>query len=777
MTGSNMKRMGVLLVTVSMAAIMFGVPSFFGLPLGEAPSGGVRVSQPDTANDIEKEPDGRDPSQNEAQQELTSEEPAVRHAASVGSRPPELAATRAVSHPMGHDVNTLSDGGGSFTLEFVNHTTQFSDPHVVAVIAAPPYVAGLNQEGAATGYGRSLSMSTTVGGEVGVHWGGAVGVGAELNVFGIGVGAEVKVAVENEMIASFAATQSATIGVAYTCEEEDYVIYNSMLYDVYMYRITDHYDPAMVNESVTIVNPTSEEPETHIKTLEAYNALESKPFPIGPETFHHEPGKPDTYKNVWGKNAIMNRYGKVWDPLEHVTLQAGWEAPLEQVQQGKGSTTSTIDLGQEMETGVSYSMKMTTTVGVKVAVVQGEAFAGVSVGVSASASVGRNMVFEGSVPWIEKEIDWKEYRYSYGMFVYNYKRPDGHSYQVVDYYVKGYKSQKWPEAPDELEGYWDFEMKNPTMLIDASGKSVHGDLNGPTFTRGRLGDNALHFDGVDDSLVIRCPFPSTDYTFSMWINSSEPDGGLMMVPNMYNWTMGPLIHTWAPRSIIYKRDVLVDRNLILDESNLTHRVMYERSLSSPKGEWITANRSISVGQWHNVVVTVEKGVGQRIYLDGLLVAEGTTDESAVWDTYDDHREYFEAPYTRFLVVGVSYISGDEYDFFNGTIDEMVLFRKVLNDSEIRDLKMGIRPLAEPNESPDDGYGRDADEGFLDDLSDGMGFPWWIPVVVVAVIVIVVIALMKRRKNTPKESGSKNKGSKKNVSKKDGGGKCGKGKNK
>jgi len=275
---------------------------------------------------------------------------------------------------------------------------------------------------------------------------------------------------------------------------------------------------------------------------------------------------------------------------------------------------------------------------------------------------------------------------------------------------------------------------------------------------------------VDDSLVIRCPFPSTDYTFSMWINSSESNGGLMMVPNIYNWTMGPLIHTWAPRSIIYKRDVVVDRNLVLDESNLTHRVMYERSLSSPKGEWITANRSVTVGQWHNVVVTVEKGVGQKIYLDGVLVAEGTTDESAVWDSYPDHRQYYEAPFTRFLVVGVSYISGDEYDFFNGTIDEMVLFRKVLNDSEIHDLKMGIRPVEEPKDYPDEVS--DEDDGFFEDVTDTIGFPWWIPVVIVAVIVIVVIVLVRRRKANTKVSGSK-----KSCTKKDGGGKGGKGKNK
>ena len=52
-----------------------------------------------------------------------------------------------------------------------------------------------------------------------------------------------------------------------------------------------------------------------------------------------------------------------------------------------------------------------------------------------------------------------------------------------------------------LVGYWNFDEGTGTTAADSSGSGNNGTLvNGSTWTAGKVGNGALQFDGVDDSV-------------------------------------------------------------------------------------------------------------------------------------------------------------------------------------------------------------------------------------------------------------------------------------
>ena len=67
---------------------------------------------------------------------------------------------------------------------------------------------------------------------------------------------------------------------------------------------------------------------------------------------------------------------------------------------------------------------------------------------------------------------------------------------------------------------------------------------------------------------------------------------------------------------------------------------------------------VPVGEWSHIVAVFEASSHLRIYLDGKLVTETTVD---VPDSLDMN----DSP----LLIGTSYSTGEDRNFFNGTVDE------------------------------------------------------------------------------------------------------------
>lgn len=132
--------------------------------------------------------------------------------------------------------------------------------------------------------------------------------------------------------------------------------------------------------------------------------------------------------------------------------------------------------------------------------------------------------------------------------------------------------------------------------------------------------------------------PETDYTFELDFKTTEPYTGISSVRD------GDLGGSH-------------DRNLYLEEGEIFHRLYSSDEIISSTGQ------NYADGQWHHVAVVVESGVGQKIYVDGILVASGIIDRSDFdWDN----------------TINIGFAN----DWFNGSIDNVRLWDVVRTPSEI-----------------------------------------------------------------------------------------------
>ena len=195
-----------------------------------------------------------------------------------------------------------------------------------------------------------------------------------------------------------------------------------------------------------------------------------------------------------------------------------------------------------------------------------------------------------------------------------------------------------------LVGHWAFEEGSGTLAVDSSGLGYDGTLLGaPTWTAGQSGQG-LAFDGVDDAVSFGAA-PALDsmaqVTLSAWVQHSASGG-------------------W--RSIIDKRDVGNDGYdlYITGGSRLFMRI---------NDQTLTGNTVIADGSWHHVV-GVYDGNEMVLYVDG--VPDGSRTIGA------KHLETW-----RTLRIGENWELGNS--FFGGSMDEVRIYDRALNASEVVEL--------------------------------------------------------------------------------------------
>jgi uncharacterized protein (DUF2141 family) len=150
---------------------------------------------------------------------------------------------------------------------------------------------------------------------------------------------------------------------------------------------------------------------------------------------------------------------------------------------------------------------------------------------------------------------------------------------------------------------------------------------------------ALEFDGIDDYVQISIDSPQTDYTYELFFKTADQNAPISSVrhPSLGSAT---------------------DRNLYLETGNIFHR-LYNTEVIGSTGQ------NYADDTWHHVAVVVESGVGQRIYMDGELVALGVKDSSDFdWDTSLD----------------LGYDDG----YFEGKIEEVRLWNIIRTETQIRE---------------------------------------------------------------------------------------------
>ena len=218
------------------------------------------------------------------------------------------------------------------------------------------------------------------------------------------------------------------------------------------------------------------------------------------------------------------------------------------------------------------------------------------------------------------------------------------------------KAAEWvtPTAPDSanLLAHYTFDGD----VTDSSGNGHHGEANGDPVYGDGIDGQALQFDGVDDYVNVVLDIPENGSATSFWFKTTNPDCGL------YSVAQNPLGGGGH------------DRHIFLVNGNVRIR-LWNTEILTARG------LDVADGQWHHVVHTYGDAIGgQKVYVDGLLMASGTKAQS---DFDWQERVHF------------GFSNDAASDYLEGMLDDARIYDRALTLAEIAWLAGITDPVVVP----------------------------------------------------------------------------------
>lgn len=216
---------------------------------------------------------------------------------------------------------------------------------------------------------------------------------------------------------------------------------------------------------------------------------------------------------------------------------------------------------------------------------------------------------------------------------------------------------------EDLIGYWNFDNIDGNIVKDLSGNGNDGTINGdPSTEEGKYG-KTLSFDGVDD--FVDCGNDNSlditkEVTVSAWFKTPANNvGGLVWKGNANSDAY------WGPYGILKFYGSGMAAHIFLTNSGID-------------GEYMDLG-SIPDSGWHHVAFTWKGSTGDwRGYVDGRLVNSAVKPGELVTTT-----GRLSIGWGKDVIL---------YPYFNGLIDEVMLFNKALTEEEVQELyETGITP--------------------------------------------------------------------------------------
>ena len=298
------------------------------------------------------------------------------------------------------------------------HQLVFSEPVVIAALAAPPCQEGIEQnlDDCVTAFGTATTSTVTTE--------QVLSVGASVSV-GLNIDGGFFTQSELELRATVTSEASSIQSDAYTLEKsivfttgpnQDSVVFTTIPYDRYVYTVASHPDPELVGDEIVVYLPR--EPVTLLTERAFYNErVEEGELQIDNRVFTHRPGDLSSYPNPGAKNAAL--------------LNGGLEIGPQSVGQGDGSVKLGLAVGEEyssgraLELGFEFSMDVTG----------GGVLAGTTVGASRQDTItitsGSETSYTGSIGGIDA-ANFSDNQYSFGLFTYVQRdRATGQEFEVI----------------------------------------------------------------------------------------------------------------------------------------------------------------------------------------------------------------------------------------------------------------------------------------------------------------------------------------------------------
>jgi len=205
-----------------------------------------------------------------------------------------------------------------------------------------------------------------------------------------------------------------------------------------------------------------------------------------------------------------------------------------------------------------------------------------------------------------------------------------------------------------LVGYWNFDESKGEIAKDFSGKGNDGTIYGAVATAGKIGQ-ALSFDGDNDYVDLSTNVANfsglTQGSISVWFKNEN---------------------TGDFRSLLALSDKGDASSEFTVWKNITDFLALEIR-EEGGGEKITSTVTIGIGIWYHVVITVDAG-GTKLYLNGAL------DNSNGNMQFISHVNDID-----FMAIGANQDSSGFQWQWDGTIDEVRIYNRVLTATEVENL--------------------------------------------------------------------------------------------
>jgi len=209
-----------------------------------------------------------------------------------------------------------------------------------------------------------------------------------------------------------------------------------------------------------------------------------------------------------------------------------------------------------------------------------------------------------------------------------------------------------------LVGYWPFNGN----ANDASGNGNNGTVNGASLSSDRSGitGNAYSFNGTSSSILVanNSSLPSNNFTISLWFQAVYNGNA------NYGSNLGRYLYAKGP-------DICPFRGVLNAPSNSPATNISQQV--GINGSYATCSNSFNdpTDQWHHLILTYD-GISQKQYIDGTLM--NTTPQTGTLQSN-----------TGDLSIGCRYRNSGFEDFFLGKLDDIGIWNRALNASEVTNL--------------------------------------------------------------------------------------------
>ena len=210
--------------------------------------------------------------------------------------------------------------------------------------------------------------------------------------------------------------------------------------------------------------------------------------------------------------------------------------------------------------------------------------------------------------------------------------------------------------------YYGFNKRpgNDRILKDEAnhGASIDGTISGARWVSGRWpGKSALLFDQKGDNVAINIPGELPQFTFAAWIKLDRIDEPLTAIMNSIDWKPGSM-------------HIQISRSLGTIKAGIYPKVHKDSiGMRMPTGRWVLVVMAVDAEKR-----TARTWIDNKIAIDGYLRETPSI-----------------TPGLSFLGGFYSELGGEQSRDFRGRIDEVVLWRRTLDEREIRQLYKRGRP--------------------------------------------------------------------------------------